>query len=46
LGPHDQAISADEKTSIQARRHLVVTPKPGRPDGWKATMSERAPSST
>jgi hypothetical protein len=31
LGPDDQVISADEKTSIQARRRRVVAAKPGRP---------------
>jgi transposase len=31
LGPHDQVLSADEKTSIQARQHQVVGPAPGRP---------------
>jgi transposase len=31
LGPHDQIISADEKTSIQARRHQLVAPGPGQP---------------
>jgi transposase len=30
LGPDDQVISADEKTSIQARRHRLVAPGPGR----------------
>ena len=33
LGPRDYVVSADEKTSIQARRrkHLTLPPKPGRP---------------
>ncbi len=31
LGPDDQIISADEKTSIQARLREVVAPSPGRP---------------
>jgi hypothetical protein len=31
LGRRDQIISADEKTSIQARRRQVVAPAPGRP---------------
>ena len=30
LGPYDQVISADEKTSIQARRHQLVAPGPAR----------------
>jgi hypothetical protein len=31
LDPDDQVISADEKTSIQARRRRLVAPKPGQP---------------
>jgi len=33
LGPRDYVVSADEKTSIQARRrkHSTLPPKPGRP---------------
>jgi hypothetical protein len=33
LGPKDHILSADEKTSIQARRrcHLALSPAPGRP---------------
>ncbi len=31
LGPDNQIISADEKTSIQARRRQLVAPGPGRP---------------
>ena len=32
LGPHDYVISADEKTSIQARdrRHPIQPPQPGK----------------
>jgi hypothetical protein len=31
LGPRDQVISADEKTSIQARRRPLTAPSPGQP---------------
>lgn len=31
LGPDDQLLSADEKTSIQARRRRLTAPAPGRP---------------
>jgi hypothetical protein len=31
LGRRDQIISADEKTSIQARRRRLVAPEPGQP---------------
>jgi len=41
LGPRDQIISADEKTSIQARRHLRVAPGPGRPGRVESDYERR-----
>jgi transposase len=41
LGPDDQIISADEKTSIQARRHQLVAPGPGRPGRVESDYERR-----
>lgn len=41
LGPDDQIISADEKTSIQARRHRLVAPGPGRPGRVESDYERR-----
>ncbi len=41
LGPHDQIISADEKTSIQARRRQLVAPGSGRPGRVESDYERR-----
>ncbi len=41
LGPDDQIISADEKTSIQARRRQLVAPRPGRPGRVESDYERR-----
>ena len=41
LSPDDQIISADEKTSIQARRRQLVAPGPGRPGRVESDYKRR-----
>jgi len=41
LGPRDQIISADEKTSIQARRRQLVAPGPGLPGRVESDYKRR-----
>lgn len=41
LGPDDQIISADEKTSIQARRRQLVAPGPGKPGRMESDYERR-----
>jgi transposase len=41
LGPDDQIISADEKTSIQARQRQQVAPGPGRPGRIESDYKRR-----
>jgi len=41
LGPRDQIISADEKTSIQARRRQLVAPGPGQPGRVESDYKRR-----
>jgi len=41
VGPHDQIISADEKTSIQARQRQVVAPAPGQPGRLESDYKRR-----
>jgi transposase len=41
LGPRDQVISADEKTSIQARQRQVVASEPGRPGRVESDYERR-----
>lgn len=45
IGPRDQVLSADEKPSIQTSVGWLP-PGPESRDGWKATISHAAPSST
>jgi hypothetical protein len=41
LGPHDHLISADEKTSIQARSRPLVPPTPGQPGRVESDYKRR-----
>ena len=48
LGSRDYLLSADEKTSIQARRrcHPSTPPPPAGPTGWNTNTNDRARWST
>jgi hypothetical protein len=41
LGPDDQVVSADEKTSIQARLRQIVAPAPGKPGRVESDYERR-----